>query len=74
MASDHQIFIRWNNPRGCLAAAGSDHWSACGVGRFINIKPEPCCLFAHPSPDLRGVLADACRENERIEPAKRAGK
>src|SRR5208337_1277843 len=71
MERDHQIFIRRNDPGGRLATLSCDPRPALGVGRLVDLEPEPGRLLAHPPADLRGVLADARREHERIEAAKR---
>ena len=73
MACDHQIFVRWDNTGGCAACGPGDPWSARGIGGGVELDAKPG-RFPAPAPDLRGMLADAGRENKRIEPAKRGGK
>ena len=63
MERDHQIFIGRDDPGGCLAGPGGDHWTARGVAPFVDFKPEPASLLANTPPDVRGVLADTRRKD-----------
>ena len=71
MAGDHQFFIRRNDVNGNGAVRGRDQLVSPSVRRLVEPHTQPGQLRGDSRTKRRGVLADARREDERVEAAKR---
>jgi hypothetical protein len=70
MTRDHQILIGWDHPGADAARRASDAWAARHIRPGVKLDTEPRRPLADPAPDLDRMLADAGREDERVEAAR----
>src|SRR5260221_13370531 len=73
MARDHQLLVSRDGPGGDPAFGRADPGGAGIVRRIIELQTEPCRRAADRTADRRAVLADAGREDDRVEAAERGG-
>src|SRR6185437_8050022 len=66
----HQLFIGRDHPGGDLARASGDSGTITPVGLGIELNAEPCRRLTDAAADLRGVLSDAGRKYQAIDPAQ----
>ena len=70
MARDHQVLVGRNDPDRTRAAVDADDRVMVRVPLGIDADAEMREPVAHVPAHRRGVLADAAREDERVEPAQ----
>src|SRR5215211_5864461 len=70
---DHQIFVGRHDEDGHRGGVAGDDGRVRRVAIGVEPDAEELEALADALPDGRGVLADAARENESVEPAKSSG-
>ena len=71
MARNHQFFVGRNDIERDPALPAGYLLPVRRIGGGVEHRAEPGKPLGDPCPELHGVLADACREHEGIEPAQR---
>ena len=70
---DHQILVRRNDPDGDLACGRRDPCGSAGVRHIVHFDAEPRTLLAGAATNFRGMFADTCGEDERVQTAEAGG-
>ena len=73
MARDHKLLVRRQHPDGNATCRRADPRCVAGggVGLRVEIDAEPCCVATNLFAQRSAVLADTCREHDRIHAAER---
>ena len=73
MPGDHGFFIGMHHPGRNRAAGNREARAVSLVGGRVGLHPKPCQLRQHCGAQGRRILANATREDDRVNPAHCSG-